>query len=50
MPSLTPLSEAGAGTALPLITESSNATSATVRPMGPTVSRECEIGVTPSWL
>src|SRR5262245_65764092 len=50
MPSRTPDRGAGAGTCPPVITAWSNATSATVCAIGPTVSREWAIGVTPSWL
>jgi hypothetical protein len=49
-PSFTPLSDAGAWRERPVMTESSSATSATVWAIGPTVSREWAIGVTPSWL
>ncbi len=50
MPNLTPLTETGDGAERPMITASSSATSATVCAIGPTVSREWAIGVTPSWL
>jgi hypothetical protein len=49
-PSFTPLSDAVPGTRPSVMIASRRATSATVLAMGPTVSRECAMGVTPAWL